>query len=43
MENYGPVTPQPMNKLKIADRRLKLQEKQLPPDVAQHCSVLVFP
>ncbi len=43
MEHCGSGTPQPANEFKMADWRMKLQETQLPLDVAQHCSVLVFP
>ncbi len=34
---------QPHGPLWLRNRRIKLQEKQLPPDVAQHRSVVVFP
>ncbi len=43
MEHCGSGTPQPANKFKMADRRMKYQETTLPLDVAQHWSVLVFP
>ncbi len=43
MEHCGSGTPQLANKFKMADRRMKMQETQIPLHVAQHCSVLVFP
>ncbi len=43
MEHRGSGTPQPPNKFKMADQRMKLQETQFPLDVAQNCSVFVFP
>ncbi len=39
MEYCDSGTPRPANKVKMADRQMKLQETQLPLDVAQHCSV----
>ncbi len=39
----GSETLQPAHQFKIADRRIKLQETQLPLSAAQHCSVLIFP
>ncbi len=42
MEHRGSGTPQPANKFKMAGRRMKLQETQLPLDVAQNCSIFVF-
>ncbi len=43
MEYCHTETPHPTNQFKQADRWIKLQETQLPLDVAQHCSILVFP
>ncbi len=43
MEHCGSRTPQPANKFKMADRRLKVQETQLLLNVAHHCSVLALP
>ncbi len=43
MEHCGSGTPQPANKFKMADRRMKLHETKLHLDVAQHCFALLFP
>ncbi len=43
MEHCGSGTPQPVNKFKMANRRMKLQEAQLPFRMAQSWSVLIFP
>ncbi len=43
MEHCGSGTPQPANKFKMAGRWMKLQQTQLPLDVALHCSVFVLP
>ncbi len=43
IEHCGSGTPKTTNKFKMADRRIKLQETQVPLDATQHCFVGVFP
>ncbi len=43
MYHCGTETLLTANQFKMTDRLIKLKEAQLPLDVAQHCSVLVFP
>ncbi len=42
MEHCGTGATQQANKVKMADRRTKVQETQLPLDVAQRLSVIII-